>query len=63
MKWEGKGGALVVGRLTRARAWLPKANLVQHEAAGTLLIQAKDPVTAGVASQGDISTSAEKQLL
>lgn len=39
----------------RARAWLPKPD--------TLLIQAKDPVTVVVTSQGDITTSAEKQLV
>lgn len=48
------------GRVNRARAWLPKANLVQYEVVRTLLIQAKDLVAALAASQGDISASAEK---
>lgn len=47
----------------QARAWLPKASLVQHEMVGALLIQAKDPVIAVAASLGDISATAEKQLL
>lgn len=43
------------GRLNRARPWLPKP--------GTLFIQAKDPIGAVAASQGDVSMSTEKQLL
>lgn len=38
------------GRINGARAWLPKANLVQYEVVGTLLIQAKDLIAAVAAS-------------